>query len=48
MDHIEQSLVGGLLQKVPGIDYMFADLIGKGPVQHGTENVHYDENGKNH
>ena len=46
MDHIEQSLVGGLLQKVPGIDYMFADLIGKGPVQHGTENVHYDENGK--
>ncbi|MBY0099159.1 Mbeg1-like protein [Mesobacillus maritimus] len=46
MDHIEQSLVGGLLQKVPGVDYMFADLIGKGAVQHGTENVHFDENGK--
>jgi len=45
MDHIEQSLVGALLQRVDGIDYMFADLIGSGPVQHGTENVNFDENG---
>ncbi len=45
MDHIEQSLVGALLQRVDGIDYMYADLIGSGPVQHGTENVHFDGSG---
>lgn len=45
MDHVEQSLVGGLLQRVDGIDYFFAELIGKGLLQHGTENVKFDKDG---
>lgn len=45
MDHVEQSLVGGLLQRVDGITYMFSELIGKGPVQHGTENVKFNPDG---
>jgi hypothetical protein len=45
MDHIIQSLVGGLLQPVDGIRYTYAELIGEGYVQHGTENVKFDEYG---
>ncbi|WP_043932159.1 Mbeg1-like protein [Bacillus sp. EB01] len=45
MYHVEQSLVGGILQQVPGISYFFAELGGKGLVQHGTENVVFDANG---
>lgn len=45
MDHVEQSLVGGLLQRVDGINYVYAELIGKGAVQHGTENVKFDSKG---
>ncbi|MCH6268199.1 Mbeg1-like protein [Neobacillus citreus] len=45
MDHVLQSLVGGILQHADGVNYFYADLVGEGAVQHGTENVHFDENG---
>jgi hypothetical protein len=45
MDHVEQSLVGGLMQRVDGINYFFSELIGKGAVQHGTENVKFNPDG---
>lgn len=45
MDHVLQSLVGGLLQPADGVNYFYAELTGKGAVQHGTENVHMDEHG---
>ncbi|OCA87673.1 hypothetical protein A8F94_07405 [Bacillus sp. FJAT-27225] len=45
MEHVEQSLVGGILQSVPGIEYFYSELCGTGPVQHGTENVVFDGDG---
>nr|WP_263324549.1 DUF2974 domain-containing protein [Neobacillus sp. Marseille-Q6967] len=45
MDHVEQSLVGGLLQRVDGINYFYAKLTGTSAVQHGTEFVKFDDEG---
>lgn len=45
MKHIEQSLVGGLLQYVPGVEYMYAKLNDNGAVLHGTEYVVFDKDG---
>lgn len=45
MLHVEQSVVGGLLNPIDGIKYIYAKLKGEGPVQHGTENVTFDKDG---
>ncbi|MGY3715149.1 Mbeg1-like protein [Sutcliffiella cohnii] len=45
MLHVEQSFIGGLLERPDGVNHFYADLIGEGPVQHGTENVHFDSKG---
>ncbi|WP_068673705.1 Mbeg1-like protein [Oceanobacillus sp. Castelsardo] len=45
MKHIEQSVVGGILQYVPGIDYVHAKLKEDGPVQHSTDFVKFDKDG---
>lgn len=45
MDHVEQSLVGGLLQRIDGIEYMFAKLTGNNPVQHSTDYNQYNPDG---
>ncbi|WP_462410822.1 Mbeg1-like protein [Neobacillus sp. Marseille-QA0830] len=45
MDHYQQSLVGGLLQRVDGIDYQYAELKKDGFAQHGTQYVKFDGEG---
>jgi len=45
MDHFIQSAVGSLLQKLDGVHYSYVELKGEGLMQHGTENVKFDEDG---